>query len=124
MRSDQWAHVDVPSRHVQRGDVMIELQIDGDKYDLAGDVRSHIEDRIGGLDEYMDTLESGHVTVSWEGGKNEQTQVRAQVWGPGHHFEASDTDWQAVSAVDKTRHKLETQIRREHNKEISERDRR
>ena len=101
---------------------MINLQIDGDKYDLSSELRSRIEEKIGGLDEYMDTLERGHVTVSWEGGANEETKIRAEVWGPGHTFEGTDTDWHPVTAVDKTQHKLETQIRREHGKEISERD--
>ena len=103
---------------------MIRLEIGTEDYDLDSDLKSRIEDKIGGLDEYMDTLDEGHVTVSWEGGPNEQTRVRAQVWGPGHKFEGSDTDWKPVTAIDKTRQKLETQIRRAHQKQISERDRR
>ena len=102
---------------------MIELEIAAEHYDLDKDLKDRIESHIGGLDEYMDSLDRGHVTVSWEGGPNEQTMVRAQVWGPGHKFEASDTDWHAITAVDKSSHKLETQIRRQHGKEISERDR-
>lgn len=101
---------------------MIKLQIDTEGYDLPSDLKSRIEEKMGGLDEYMNSLDRGHVTVSWEGGPNEQTKIRAQVWGPGHKFEGSDTDWHAVTAVDQTQHKLETQIRREHGKEISERD--
>ncbi|MBG7604861.1 MAG: ribosome-associated translation inhibitor RaiA [Actinobacteria bacterium] len=103
---------------------MIRLQIDTEGYDLDQDLKTRIEDHIGGLDEYMDSLDRGHVTVSWEGGTNEQTRIRAQVWGPGHKFEASDTDWNATTAVDQAGHKLATQIRRQHGKEISERDRR
>jgi ribosomal subunit interface protein len=102
---------------------MIRLEIDSEGYDLDGDLKRRIEDRIGGLDEFMDTLDKGHVTVSWEGGPHEQTRVRAQVWGPGHKFEGSDTDWKPVKAIDQTRQKLESQIRREHRKQISERDR-
>jgi ribosomal subunit interface protein len=101
---------------------MIQLEIAAEHYDLPSDLKSRIEEKFGGLTQYMDTLAGGHVRVSWEGGKNEQTEVRAQVWGPGHKFEASDTDWHAVTAIDKAYQKLEKQIRREHNKEISERD--
>jgi ribosomal subunit interface protein len=101
---------------------MIKPEIDTEGYDLENDLKSRIEERIGGLDEFMDTLEGGHVTVSWEGGPNEQTKIRAQVWGPGHKFEGSDTDWKAVKAIDQTRQKLESQIRRAHGKQISERD--
>ena len=89
---------------------MIDLQIDTEAYDLDDDLRTRIEDRIGGLDEFMDTLDRGHVTVSWEGGQNEQTRIRAQLQGGGHHFEASDTDWKPNAAVDATRDKLEKQI--------------
>ena len=102
---------------------MISLEIGTEDYDLDSDLKSRIEDRIGGLDEFMDSLDKGHVVVSWEGGPNEQTRVRARVWGPGHEFEASDTDWKPVKAIDQTRQKLESQIRREHEKQISERDR-
>jgi ribosomal subunit interface protein len=102
---------------------MIKLEIGTEDYDLDSDLKKRIEDRIGGLDEYMDALDEGHVTVSWEGGPNEQTRVRAQVWGPGHKFEGSDTDWTPVTAIDKTRQKLETQIRRARGKRIDERDR-
>ena len=101
---------------------MIKLQIDTEGYDLSTDLKSRIEEKMGGLDEYMNILDRGHVTVSWEGGPNEQTKIRAQVWGPGHTFEGSDTDWHPVTAVDRTQHKLETQIRREHGKELSARD--
>ena len=102
---------------------MIKLDIVADGYDLSGDLRGRIEDRIGRLDEFMSALTEGHVTVSWEGGKGEQTEVRAQVWGGGHKFEASDTDWEPVKAVDQTRQKLESQIRRQHSKETESHDR-
>ena len=105
-----------------RHDSVIRLEIDTEGYDLDKDLKTRIEDKIGGLDEYMNNLDRGHVTISWEGGPNEQTRVRAQVWGPGHKFEASDTDWHSEKAVDQAQHKLETQIRRQHGKEISERD--
>jgi ribosomal subunit interface protein len=103
--------------------MVIKLTVDGDKYDIADDLRSRIERKFSGLDEYMNSLDRGHVTVAWVGGHNQQTSVRAQVWGPGHRFEASDTDRHAITAVDKTHRKLETQIRREHGKDISERER-
>lgn len=102
---------------------MIKLEIDTEHYALSDDLRKRITDRIGGLDEFMNTLEEGHVTVSWEGGHNEQTRVRAQVWGGGHTFDGSDTDWKPVTAIDKTREKLESQIRREHSKEDRGHDR-
>lgn len=98
------------------------MEIDTEHYDLSDDLKQRIQDKIAGLDEFMDTLDRGHVTVSWEGGPNEQTRVRAQVSGPGHQFDASDTDWKAESAIDKTHSKLESQIRRAHEKSISERD--
>ena len=98
---------------------MIKLRIEAEGYDLSDDLRSRIEDRIGGLDEYMDTLTDGRVTVSWEGGKNEQTKVRAQVWGGGSKFEGSDTAWKAI---DQTREKLSSQIRREHSKDLRSHD--
>ncbi len=101
---------------------MIELEIDADSYDLSDELKSRIEDRIGGLDEFMDTLDQGHVTVSWEGGSHEQTKVRAQVWGGGHKFDGSDTDWKPVKAIDQTRQKLESQIRREYGKELRSHD--
>ena len=75
------------------------------------------------VEEFMDTLTDGHVTVSWEGGKNEQTEVRAQVWGGGHEFDGSDTDWKAKKAIDQTREKLSSQIRREHSKRLRSHDR-
>jgi ribosomal subunit interface protein len=102
---------------------MIEnMEIDTEGYDLSDDLKQQIQDKIAGLDEHMDTLDRGHVTVSWEGGPNEQTRIRAQVWGPGHTFDASDTDWKAVTAIDKTHSKLESQIRRAHEDSISRRD--
>lgn len=102
---------------------MIKLEIDVEDYELSDDLKERLQDRIGGLDEFMNTLDEGHVTVAWEGGPNEETRVSAQVWGGGHKFEASDVDWKGVTAVDKTRSKLESQIRKSHGKEISERDR-
>ncbi len=101
---------------------MIKIQVEAENYDLDADLKKHIEERFGSLDEFMDTLQGGHVTVSWEGGPNEQTCVRAQMWAPGHNFDGSDTDWKAQKAIDSTRHKLETQIRRAHGKELSKRD--
>ena len=98
------------------------IEIDTEGHDLSGDLKQRIRDKFAGLDEYLDTLDRGHVTVSWEGGPNEQTRIRAQVRGPGHHFYASDTDWKAVTAIDKTHSELESQIRRVHEKSISKRD--
>ena len=98
------------------------MEIDTEGYELSSELKKHIQDRIGGLDEFMDTLDRGHVTVSWEGGPNEQTEIRAQVWGPGNRFEASDTEWKAETAIDKTRSKLESQIKEAHSKGISKRD--
>lgn len=106
------------SRHRR---MVIKLEIDGAGHDIPHDLKGRLEEKIGGLDEYMDSLDGGNVTVAWEGGHNERTSVRAQVWGPGHRFEASDTDWNATTSVDKAHHKLETQIRRDHGKGISER---
>lgn len=102
---------------------MIKLEIDVEGYDLSEALKERIQNRIGGLDEFMDTLEAGHVTVAWEGGSNEETRVSAQVWGGGNKFEGSDVDWKPVTAVDKTRSKLESQIKRVHGREISKRDR-
>jgi ribosomal subunit interface protein len=98
------------------------MEIDTEGYDLSDDLKKRIQDKIAGLDEFMDTLDRGHVTVSWEGGPNEQTRIRAQLWGPDHQFDASDTDWKAVTAIDKTHSKLESQIRRVHEESISKRD--
>jgi ribosomal subunit interface protein len=98
------------------------MEIDTEGYDLSDDLKQRIQDKIAGLDEYMDTLDRGHVTVSWEGGPNEQTRIRAQVSGPGYQFDASDADWKAVTAIDKTHSKLESQIRRVHEETISKRD--
>ena len=98
------------------------VQIDTEHYDLSDALKTLIQEKIRGLDEYMDKLERGHVTVSWEGGSNEQTRIRAQVTGPGHQFDASDTDWKAITAIDKTASRLESQIRRVHEKTISQRD--
>ena len=102
---------------------MIKLEIDGKDYDLDDDLRSRIVDRIGGLDEYMDTLDEGHVTVAWKGGPHEQTKVSAEVWGGGDRFDASDTDWKPVTAIDQTREKLYAQIRKEHGKDVHSHDR-
>jgi len=96
--------------------------MDAEGYDLTADLKQRIQDKIAGLDEYMGTLGRGHVAVSWEGGSNEQTKIRAQAWGPDHKFDASDTDWSAVKAIDKTHAKLESQIRGVSEKTISKRD--
>jgi ribosomal subunit interface protein len=98
------------------------MEISAEGYDLSGGLKQRIQDKIGGLDEFMNTLDRGHVTVSWEGGPNEQTKIRAQLWGPGHKFDASDTDWNAATAIDKTHSKLESQIRRAHEETNSKRD--
>ena len=98
------------------------MDIDTEGYDLSDELKARIRDRIGGLDEFMDTLDRGHVTVSWEGGPNEQTKIRAQVWGSGHQFDGSDVNWKAETAIDTTRSKLESQIKEAHNKRISKRD--
>jgi len=98
---------------------MIELKIDGQGYELDDGLKDEIHVKIGELDEHMESLQSGHVTVSWEGGKDEQTKIHAQLWGSGHRFEASDIDRIAMAAVDRTGHKLATQIRREHRKDVA-----
>lgn len=97
---------------------MITLELDADGYELDTDLRRLIGDRIGSLDEYMDELDRGHVTVSSEGGTKQLAGVRAQVWGPRHHFEASSTDRDPGAAVDEVRRKLQTQIRRDRGKEV------
>ena len=102
---------------------MINVEIDAKNYDLDDDLRSRAGDRIGGLDEFMSTLDEGRVKFSWEGGPNEQTRVDAKVWGGGEAFEASDTDWKAQKALDQTREKLESQIRRKHSKSLRDHDR-
>jgi hypothetical protein len=45
---------------------MIDLRIDTESYDLDSDLRPRVEERIGGLDEFMNTLERGHMTGSWD----------------------------------------------------------
>jgi hypothetical protein len=35
----------------------VKLNIDGDKYDIGDDFRSRIEDKVGGPDEYMNSLD-------------------------------------------------------------------
>jgi ribosomal subunit interface protein len=103
---------------------MIKIEINAADYDLHEDLKTRIENGFGGLDEYMEALEHGDVILTWVGGANEQTKVHARVWGPGVEFTATDTDWKSVTAVDQTRDKLKTQIRREHGKKDSERGRR
>jgi ribosomal subunit interface protein len=103
---------------------MIRLQIESEGYDVDDGLRSRIQDKLGDLDTYLAALDRGHVVLSWDGRSGGETRVRAQLSGPGHHFEASDTHRDAATAVDRTRHRLEAQIRREHDKEISQRDRR
>jgi ribosome-associated translation inhibitor RaiA len=102
---------------------VIKLEIDSKDYDLDDDLRSRIVDRIGGLDEFMNTLDEGHVAVAWKGGPHEQTKVSAEVWGPGHRFDASATDWKPDTAIDQTREKLYAQIRKEHGKDVHSHDR-
>ena len=99
---------------------MIDLKIDGQGYQLDEELKDEIHAKIGGLDEHMESLQSGHVTVSWEGGPDAQTKVHAQIWGTGHRFDASDVDWSPVATVDNVGHKLATQIRREHRKEVAD----
>jgi ribosomal subunit interface protein len=95
------------------------VEINAVGYDLSDDLKQRIQDKIAGLDEYMNTLDRGYVTVSWEGSPNEQTKIRAQVSGPGDQFfDASGTDWKAVTAIDETHSKLESQIRRAQEKAI------
>jgi ribosome-associated translation inhibitor RaiA len=101
---------------------MINVEIDAKGYDLDDGLRSRATDRIGGLDEFMSTLDKGRVTFSWEGGTNEQTKVYAKVWGGGEEFEASETDWKPQKALDQTRQKLESQIRRKHSKGLKDHD--
>jgi len=101
---------------------VIKLEIDTADYDLDDDLRNRIVDRIGGLDEFMSGLDEGHVSVAWEGGPGEKTKVSAEVWGGGHRFDASDTDWKPAKAIDQTRQKLESQISGEHSKKIDDRD--
>lgn len=101
---------------------MIKLEIDSVQYELDDDLRSRITDRIGSLDEFMNSLDQGHVAVAWEGGPNEQTRVSVEIWGGGHHFDASDTAWKALEAIDKTRKKLESQITSKHSRELKQRN--
>ncbi|WP_193165030.1 HPF/RaiA family ribosome-associated protein [Microbulbifer hainanensis] len=103
---------------------MIKLEISAEQYNLSGELKGRILERFGGLDEYMNTLHRGRVAVSWDGDDSKQTKVSAQVWGPGHEFEASDIEWDADTAITKAHHKLETQIRREHKKELDKRNHR
>jgi ribosomal subunit interface protein len=100
---------------------MIELKIDGQGYALYEALKDEIHAKIGELDEHMDSIQTGHVTLSWEGGKDELTKVHVQLWGSRHRFEASDIDRTAFVAVDGTRNKLATQIRREHRKDVAKR---
>jgi len=100
---------------------MIALKIDGQGYELDDELKDEIHTKIGGLDEHMDSIQTGHVTVTWEGGKDVQTKIHVQLWGSGHRFEASDIDRAAIAAVDNTGHKLATQIRREHRKDVAKR---
>jgi ribosome-associated translation inhibitor RaiA len=102
---------------------MINVAIETKDYALDDDLRGRATDRIGGLDEFMDTLDEGRVTFSWDDGANEQTTVFAEVRGGGERFEASDTDWKAEKALDQTRRKLESQIRRRHSQQRGSHDR-
>ena len=97
---------------------MINVEIDLKNYDIDDDLRRRATDRIGGLDEFMSSLDEGRVEFSSVGGTGEQTKVLVKVWGGGEAFEASDTDWKAKRALDQARQKLESQIRRKHSKDI------
>ena len=99
---------------------MINVEIGAKNYDLDDELRSRAIDRIGGLDEFMSTLDKGRVEFSWVGGTDEQTKVFAKVWGGGQAFEVSDTDWKAKKALDQARQKLESQIRRKHAKRLDD----
>jgi ribosome-associated translation inhibitor RaiA len=101
--------------------MMIELKIDGQGYELNDELNDEIHAKIGTLDEHMEALQGGHVTISWEGGPDGQTKVHAKVWGSGHSFDASDVDWSSMATVDQVGHKLATQIRREHRKDVADR---
>jgi ribosomal subunit interface protein len=103
---------------------MLDVLVSSPGYELDDALHQHVTESFGALDEFMDTLGDVRVTFAWEGGDGEQTRVQAQVSAPGHHFEASYTDWKATAAADRTHRELETQIRREHGKRISERHRR
>lgn len=101
---------------------MINVDIEAKEYELDQELKARVADRIGGLDEFMNTLDEGRVAFSWAGGPNEQTTVHAKVWGGGEAFEASDTDWKPETALNRTRHKLESQIRRAHSKGLRDHD--
>jgi ribosomal subunit interface protein len=103
---------------------VLNVEITADGYELSDDLRQRAVDKFGALGKYMSGLEQVHVVFAWSSGKGEQTSVRAQVDGGGHRFEASATDWKAETALDRTQHELETQIRREKSKEIDKRDHR
>lgn len=98
---------------------MIALKIDGQGYELTDELKDEINAKIGGLDEHMESLDTGHITLSWEGGKEGETKIHAQLWGAGHRFEASDVDRTAFIALDNVGQKLATQIRREHRKDVA-----
>ncbi|MGI9242282.1 MAG: HPF/RaiA family ribosome-associated protein [Verrucomicrobiales bacterium] len=101
---------------------MLDVTVTADDYELSGELRRTAIEKIGALDEYMKGIQTAHVVFSWEGGPGKQTSVHAQVDGGGHRFEASDIDWEALTALDKTRHELASQLRRQKSKEIDARD--
>jgi ribosome-associated translation inhibitor RaiA len=103
---------------------MLDINISSPGYDLDDALRLHVAESYGGLDQFLDALNGVRVTFAWEGGHGEQTKVHARADAPGHHFEASYTDWRAEKAAEKARRELEAQIRREHGKQISKRHRR
>lgn len=103
---------------------MLNVEITTERYELTDELRQRAVDKFGSLDEYMDGLERVHVTFGWSGGEGEQTSVWAKIDGGGHSFGASATDWKAVTALDETRHELETQIRRKKSKQLDRRDHR
>jgi ribosome-associated translation inhibitor RaiA len=100
---------------------MLDVTISSPGYEVDEALHQLVTESYGGLDEFMDTLQSVRVTFAWEGGHGEQTKVHAQTSAPGHRFEASYTDWKAEKAAEKARRELEAQIRREHGKRITAR---
>ena len=78
VRPDQLANA------VHRGATsVIKLEIDCEHYELDEDLRNRIENRIGGLDEFMNSLADGDVTVSWEGGPQNRPRCALRCGVPG-----------------------------------------
>jgi ribosomal subunit interface protein len=103
---------------------MLNVDIHANHYDLTDELRQRATEKFGELGKYMQGLEGVRVEFSWTGGKDEQTTVKAQVHGGGHSFESSATDWKAVTALDESSHKLQTEITRQKGKELDKRDHR